>query len=114
MVKPKQTSEDKLRVLHKLVLDSDSFFGSKEIEKLAEKAGYRSMQAKGQPFCLFKIKLDHNFSSLVTNEIETSAKTRSKCCSTKILFKPTRSPLLQSFGNPSAAPLPASSAVFAF
>ncbi|KAL8432430.1 hypothetical protein Efla_000207 [Eimeria flavescens] len=46
MVKIKQTSEEKLHILHKLILDSDSFFGSKELEKLAEKAGYRSMQAK--------------------------------------------------------------------
>ena len=48
MVKPaKQSSEEKLCAFHKLILDSDSFFGSKEIEKLAEKAGYRSMQSKG-------------------------------------------------------------------
>lgn len=49
MVKPaKQSSEEKLHAFHKLLLDSDSFFGSKEMEKLAEKAGYRSMQAKGK------------------------------------------------------------------
>ncbi|XP_026190917.1 meiotic nuclear division protein 1 homolog [Cyclospora cayetanensis] len=46
MVKAKQTSEERLHILHKLVLDSNSFFGSKELEKLAEKAGYRSIQAK--------------------------------------------------------------------
>lgn len=49
MAKSKQTAEERLRKLHELVLDSQSFFGAKELEKLAEKAGYRAIQAKGRP-----------------------------------------------------------------
>ncbi|EPT28053.1 Mnd1 family protein [Toxoplasma gondii ME49] len=46
MAKSKQTAEDRLRKFHEAVLESQSFFGSKELEKMAEKAGYRAMQAK--------------------------------------------------------------------
>lgn len=47
MSKAKVNTESKLKALHQLVLDSETFFSSKELEKLAEKAGFRSMQAKG-------------------------------------------------------------------
>ncbi|PHJ22083.1 mnd1 family protein [Cystoisospora suis] len=56
MAKSKQTAEERLRKFHELVLDSQSFFGAKELEKLAEKAGYRAIQAKDA----VKMLLDEN------------------------------------------------------
>ncbi|CBZ51213.1 mnd1 family protein, related [Neospora caninum Liverpool] len=67
MAKSKQTAEDRLRKFHELVLESQSFYGSKELEKMAEKAGYRSMQAKDA----IKMLLDENL--IKTDKIGSSS-----------------------------------------